>query len=1059
MALRITESRIPSGFSPHDLGQAVLSDCGKYSLISNLTSPLHVGANNGETIVNNVEYYVFINETNIAEFYNYKFQWNITLVDSEGNSNVLLQNEEPAEDGFAYIAVNKTGNLIVSVTVINIDSCVELILEQNVIGLDITLENLYSNIKNNKGINIGALAGNIETSREILNDFLNYIILAAPSPSMGNSNSSSWEFYSTNIPAKFLTAIIYQLIFAYPTNTKYYRIYACESAANFINQDRYNEYLLNYTYMIPLGVCGLTPQFAANALNVYPDLLLDNDNGKKQRCDFFNILRFPKTNIQVCSAILSNIKKNSSQYNNIKQEALLKNNEAMKFICSEFFNGLRSSISNSAPATENQVKVNDLAAKAVDILSYPFISIQNYEPIYGFETYKIMVLDCRSGKPVKKAPVKRIKIGSIDTFFEYADTEVTTDISLKNSLKALNGFKEEKEVKGKKELKSKYNCGETIKYEVLGRTAYNKYWTERGCSFLCLNTVNGGDPLESTIKLIIEEYNSHRATDADGYLNVKIPRVLLLTQEKISIEVGFHDFPVVLEKQKKDDRSNPIQRSSNKFTETGFKVAWDDNQSTEWGKSIGWKVSKESDNSLFKVSEKIEVGMLIGKDCKDSFKEEYTNLYFDAKKEKAAIESGKVQGAENNPHAVLFAMQWCQPVWDNISDAASDNRINDITFTAKRNDKGNWIKDLNMHIVSRYMSGETNPYGHYYGFFDMTPPTHRKTEDNPNRVHQGVDLYSGSDGNIYCFASHGGWIHNDTSDSYGHNILLRMTAKNSGPYFRYAHLDPKKGTYTTKERVLCGEIIAKTGRTGNIVPYNSLPSHLHLELRNASNNEIEPNEITLIGNDIGDLVNASILASNKLPLLFPCKCQYGDNSQTVSSCIFSEASIIKTCWAVQEFSYDENTMKYSSNQNVEHQSEAFIDGSGIIRFACPYIFRSGGDKKAQLQAQLKFVYHNQGKQPTVAIPASSYFKDINSGTNIKPYGGIDGDIGTSANGKTRMAIQGLIMAYMESQKISTPSADNNDVNQFLELYLNGTEAANENVQNAFEWLNEMVPIT
>ncbi|QNU68625.1 M23 family metallopeptidase [Ruminiclostridium herbifermentans] len=1069
MGLRITESRLPSGLSPHELGQAVLSDCGKYSLISNLTSPLRVGINNGEAIVNKVEYYVFINETNIAEFFNYKYQWNITLVDSDGKSNIFLKNEAPVENGFVYIDVNKTGKLIVSVTVLNNDSCIELRLEQNVIELDITLENLYSKIKSNKGINIGALAGNIETSREIINDFHNYIILAAPPPSLANSISSSWAFHSTDIPAKFLTAIVYELIFAYPNNTKDYRINACESAANFLNQDNFDEFLLNYTYMIPLGVCGITPQYAANILNVYPDLSNKDDNGRIQRIDLFNILRFPKTNIQVCSAILSSIKSKNDKYKDIKQELFLKNNEALISICSEFFNGLRNSISNYAPINENQVKVDALAKKTVDILSYPFISIQNYEPIYGFETYKIMVLDCRSGKPVKNAPVKRIKIGNIDSIFDipFDDTfEKETNgsksiiVNLINSQRALNNLKEEYEDNGTKKLRSKYDCGTpSSNYGKKGRTAYNKYWTERGCSFMCLNTENGGNPLDSAVKLIMEEYLSHRETDIYGYLNVKIPRILLLTQEKITIEVGFYDFPVVLEKQKMDPRTNPIMRSSNVFKETGFKVTWDENQSTEWGKSIGWKVSEKSNSSLFKISEKIEVSMLIGEDGKDSFKEEYTNIYFDAKKERDAIEqkdTNKTQEEENNPHAVLFAMQWCQPVWDKLSDAAND-RINDIAFTAKKDGKGNWIKDLNMHIVSKYSAGDANPFGHYYGFFDMTPPTHRKTNNNPNRVHQGIDLFSGSSGSIDCFASHGGRIENNTSSSYGHNILLRLTEK-AGPYFRYAHLDSTSGTYTTKERVLCGEIIAKTGRTGNILPYNDLPSHLHFELRNDSGNEIEPNAITTISGDIGDLVNASIMPSNKLPLIFPCKCKYGNDNQPVSSCRFSDAEVLKTCWAVQEFPYDQATVEYSSNGNTDHQSEAFIDSSNIIRFACPYIFKKDGDKKAQLQAQLKFVYHNQGKQPNIAIPTSSYFQDLNSGTNAAPFGGINGNITTNAADKTRMAIQGLIMAYMESQNIPNPQADNNDVNQFIELYLNGTQASNENVKNACTWLNNMVPI-
>ena len=55
---RLTESRLPEGISPDDLGQAVVSEDEKYALISTLTTPIRVG----EGVSCTVDYYVFINE-------------------------------------------------------------------------------------------------------------------------------------------------------------------------------------------------------------------------------------------------------------------------------------------------------------------------------------------------------------------------------------------------------------------------------------------------------------------------------------------------------------------------------------------------------------------------------------------------------------------------------------------------------------------------------------------------------------------------------------------------------------------------------------------------------------------------------------------------------------------------------------------------------------------------------------------------------------------------------------------------------------------------------------
>lgn len=938
MVLLRTESRIPDGFSAYDLGQAVESNDSKYSLISNLSSPLHMGGD----MPNELAYYVFINEPDELKFANYQFKWHIFMADSQGNLTTIVENTAPVEAGFVFVVLPHTGKLTVSVTVLFDGTNIELKLEQEVAGLNKILEDLYTNVKNNKNISIGAIAGKIETSREIMNDLWDYILLAAPPPAFESSSAPAFGYSVKDMPAKFLTAIIYELIFAYPQNTKDFRNSALYTAEYQLNMDTDNIDLLDVTYMVPLGVCQLSPQFVASALNVFPGLRAATADGINQRVDLLNLLRFPKTNIKVCAAILSKIKSGHAQYSTIKQEPLLKNNTALMYITEEFFKSLLSSLTGSSLTDDDAKKAMGFSKKAVQMLSYPFIAIQNYEPIYAFETYKIQVLDCRSGKPVPNAPVKRLKIGSLDVMFKYDSAVISTNASsIKDSQVALNGFVEEYNDASTTKQRSKYNCGAASDhYGRMGRAAFNKYWLERNCSFLSLQVNNGGDPLESTYKLIIDEYNAHRATDEHGYLNVKIPLNVLLTQEEIDIEVGFYDFPVVLEEIKADDRPDPICRLKNETNLTNFKIFYEGSQSIDWGQSMGWKAERGNTGSLFKVSEKVKAAMAIKVDGSKDFADRWTSVYYDPEK------------TVENPHAVLFAMQWCQPVWDEFDDPVKPT-VGSITDTSYVQDVV--AANIHMHLVSMYidLGGSSQYGGKGYGKCEYVSMPKWRSKDKPTDSlggHRGLDLQARIGDNV--FAVHGGIVQiKDTSalpepGQRMPGLMVKLAWNNTPPRssIDYLHLS-QYFLAMDNTRVLAGTIVGKAGRSGNLGAVSRWPGHVHVN--------IGADEYSVKLREAPDPANKMCIPYNDTSLSFPCQCQITLPAEDPVNCNFSAVKFVKSCWAAAELK-------------------------------CPHININGVDN-IKLQVQLRYLNEQH-------IKGFDDFRENNNPAYFHP-GVIDGKIG------------------------------------------------------------------
>lgn len=134
------------------------------------------------------------------------------------------------------------------------------------------------------------------------------------------------------------------------------------------------------------------------------------------------------------------------------------------------------------------------------------------------------------------------------------------------------------------------------------------------------------------------------------------------------------------------------------------------------------------------------------------------------------------------------------------------------------------------------------------GLANARGATFGKVRNNGTRNHQGVDLQANPGTNIYAVCS--GIIVSamNTGGAYGKVIVLKVDINdlpekqkkyaksklsNSYVYFFYAHLSTIN--VENKDIVSMGEIIGKTGSTGNASAMTTIPkgAHLHFEARSA----------------------------------------------------------------------------------------------------------------------------------------------------------------------------------------------------------------------------------
>jgi len=125
----------------------------------------------------------------------------------------------------------------------------------------------------------------------------------------------------------------------------------------------------------------------------------------------------------------------------------------------------------------------------------------------------------------------------------------------------------------------------------------------------------------------------------------------------------------------------------------------------------------------------------------------------------------------------------------------------------------------------------------------------KKTGERINRVHQGFDLYAPAgtpvmavkDAEVFKI------VHDEKAD-YGKQITIKITSeKGDVTYAQYSHLS----TIDVKERQTLkeGDVIGKTGTTGNAKGMTGANEHLHFEYRDEAapgkglKGRLDPNEV------------------------------------------------------------------------------------------------------------------------------------------------------------------------------------------------------------------------
>lgn len=365
MTIRLTESRIPQGFSAGDLGEAAVDNAEqvKFALVSYLTSPIALGSTN--------HYVVLVQGEGPENSSNITYQWTL----SPGQSGETEQ-EATAEGAFRLDA-SRIGNFVITVNVMKGDTEVAVLsLAQRVVEPNSGLEQLIAGTGMLKHLgldsSIGSLGGKPRASRELINDLRRYVLDAVNKPET-DSNTT----VGVDLPARFLAAVVYAEICRVDAAGFMGREAELEAAAAELNGDfslaRGLAGMKN-----ALGVCQIKPQTLA--MVVGPDLestytewvdlpveferrsatneRIENnlnklDHSKDVKLDLFNLLRFPKSNILMCARLLRKLATRDGRWPEATRIDLAQSPSNLEIVATEFkVGGTKSTLPSSQESAE-----------------------------------------------------------------------------------------------------------------------------------------------------------------------------------------------------------------------------------------------------------------------------------------------------------------------------------------------------------------------------------------------------------------------------------------------------------------------------------------------------------------------------------------------------------------------------------------------------------------------------------------------------------------------------------------------------------------------------------
>lgn len=962
MAIRNTESTIPGGFANAGALGFAVKDGDKFAMVSYLGETLRLGyfPNPNFPITNT--YVVFVNKDKVNKVTKYKFEleffdtngekvWSHSKNGVESKNGVFLVTLE--EEIIAELKNSYADTCKVKTTIFNGDNNILSTLE---------LTHKVRDFRKDFERRIGAAFVGNKKAFSFVGNFLSDFIQEAY---IGENDGHK------NIPIELLTSFVYQTVLTKiskkqnPLDSNPNLEFLEELNSNKANNSKSK--ILNAT-----GICNLKPGYAGmfipkdkegiskiiRQISIKGTKKGDNRNAvvkeinsisQDSKIDIYNLLRFPKSNIKIALLSLLGLKKFHNQFENeLLNEKTLKGKDqktsavnCVKKIVRQIEQGLYEELKpidikkGKAEAVYGSIYSRYINKLSLNYLTESDLKAKLKSIGFEFEEIRIKVLDIRSGKPLKNAKTKRIVIV----------TEDGRRLTLRNSKNSEANFPYYK--------KGRALTGDTLKYETVAalkkynyfeknafRKSYNKFWNERG-----ENYPSNQAPTIAGLQFIVESYMNTFETDENGIIKLRLPRKLL--NKKINIEIGFWEFPIVLEAL--TNSTTDITRNSENQTPTDFEISWTGGQTNKKTQTLNWsKHLLDSENFGWEVKEgnsnkkrPLKVAQLLKIDLSNP---NFSKFYNKNKK---------------TPHFILFGMEWCQPIWNEFDD--NPNRIQSPTYLQSNS------KYRHLHLVS-YGLGLNGIYlnsGKGYGKFEngelgngmliknkSGKKIHEKNKNGNLKYeknkkvpvwlrvkkknliqdtlwrgdngHQGYDLY-GKQG-YFVFALHGGNFTPGTSGSNGPNKLKNVTGlikwektakyntvqsnlkhvlddsstyknykynttlskikstKNVKTNVQYIHL--KENREKKNAKVMAGQITSILGRSGNISVKSKWPTHLHVNVGSGPKNSDERKyhpELTEVLQKVYP-ENRWILPENDLaPIVFPCHAEANGKTESLNS--------------------------------------------------------------------------------------------------------------------------------------------------------------------------------
>jgi hypothetical protein len=287
MSVRKTESRLPAGVQPTDLGEPAISTDGRAILISFITSPL---ATSRENI-----YVVFVIDPTLATMVT-GYQWFFTIAGNPTEvktSNFGVMQYTPSAEGYLHLKLQlvNSGGLLA-----------QLELTQQVGPPNVELEALIAAAAEKPGAGMG----NPDVLRELVNDHNPYYMDIAPAtPETGDAFS------------KFLFSTVNDGALETKQEKRHDQLEQVAAAINNSETDFVAAIgaglgvtklrLSLLAMMFTPSVLPFTELPDNNAENAAADEQLRQQFealSEEDRIDWFNRVRFPKSNISLCAKLL-----------------------------------------------------------------------------------------------------------------------------------------------------------------------------------------------------------------------------------------------------------------------------------------------------------------------------------------------------------------------------------------------------------------------------------------------------------------------------------------------------------------------------------------------------------------------------------------------------------------------------------------------------------------------------------------------------------------------------------------------------------------------------------